>query len=63
MRPVVPAGASTPAGVEVGTVIEDGELEASRVDEAAEHGEVISPQLKNRELSWVEEDHGGRPIG
>ena len=44
MRPVVPAGASAPAGVEVGAVIEDGELEASRVDEAAEHGERISPR-------------------
>ena len=44
MRPVVPAGATTTAGVEVGAVIEDGELEASRVDEAAEHGERISPR-------------------
>ena len=40
MRPLVPAGAAAP----VGAVIEDGELEASRVDEAAEHGERISPR-------------------
>ena len=57
MCPVVPAGAPAATGVEVWAVVEDGELEAPRVDEAAEHGVQIFTARKLTKLSRVEDDH------
>ena len=57
MRPLVTAGAPAAAGVEVWPVVEDGELEAPRVDEAAEHGVQVFAARKLTKLSRVEDDH------
>ena len=57
MRPLVTAGAPAAAGVEVWPVVEDGELEAPRVDEAAEHGVQVFAARKVTKLSRVKDDH------